>query len=97
MKRLDLLCSVCAELGSSVVGIEKHGYVEGAVFVLVPSVDEWMDVLSQPLPEQLTGPTGRVVRKKQKTQPEDSFASLALRAVYKGYGPWRVSDAITEH
>jgi hypothetical protein len=83
----------CAELGvSSEVGIEKEGYVEGAVFVITPSLDDWMGALSQPLPQEAVSESGRPCRKKSKAEePVDPFARLTLTAHYKGVGPWRVS------
>jgi hypothetical protein len=74
------------------VGIEDEGFVEGAVFVLTPSVSDWMDVLSRPVPG--TDTVRRSVSLRRKPEREvDPFSDLTLKASYKGYGPWRVSDS----
>jgi hypothetical protein len=77
------------ELGSPAVGMEKYGYTEGAVFVLTPSVENWKELVRQPLPSQRMSESGRPVRKKTKPLP-DPFAGLELRAEYMGYGGWKV-------
>jgi hypothetical protein len=69
-------------------GIEKEGYVEGAVFVLSPAMD-WVRVLDQPPPDYNTGSARP--RRPRGGQADGPFANMRLRAEYKGYKPWRVS------
>lgn len=86
---------VVADLGRSVVGIEADGYMEGAIFVINPSVDGWLEAISQPLPQQDVMDSGRPSRAKKPRAPsaprQDPLAGFKLHAEYKGYGPWRVS------
>jgi hypothetical protein len=69
--------------------------VEGAIFVLNPSIDGWLDAISQPLPQQDVMDSGRPSRAKKPRAPsaprQDPLAGFKLQAHYKGYGPWRVS------
>lgn len=58
------------------IGIEKDGYIEGAIFTITPllaSAADWATFLSKPV-----GSTGPPV------------AGLRLAVEYKGYGVWRV-------
>lgn len=67
------------------MGIEKDGYTQGALFVLTPLREDWVDVLGRPIPPRPTrGSRGQ-------GQPADPFDAFQLRAEYKGYGSWRVS------
>jgi hypothetical protein len=71
-----------AEMGMRAVGIEASGYVQGAVFVLTPSMEDWMAQLRRPQLDHAHPSGGR-------EQP--LLAQLQFRVEYKGYGPWIVS------
>jgi hypothetical protein len=71
-----------AEMGMRAVGIEASGYVQGAVFVLTPSMEDWMTQLSRP-------PLNHAHRSGGGEQP--LLAQLQFRVEFKGYGPWIVS------
>jgi hypothetical protein len=77
------------------VGIEKQGYVQGGIFVISPTMEDWMEALDQPLPtqEHVTTASGRLARTKRVATDGNTraFTGLKLKAEYKGYGPWRVS------
>jgi hypothetical protein len=75
-------------------GLEQEGYVEGAVFVLRPSMD-WVRALDEPPPQANT--SGTRPRRGREEEAEGPFAHLTLRAEYKGYKPWRVSGLGYHH
>jgi hypothetical protein len=71
-----------AEVGSKAVGIEGEGYIQGAVFVLTPLMEDWAAQLGRP-------PLDHAHASGGGEQP--LLTQLQFRVEYKGYGPWIVS------
>lgn len=78
------MCTVAVMSRHEVFGIEKAGFFEGAIFVLsLGGVADWTTALEQP-----KSTASR--RTRSTAAAADPFDHVTVKALYKGFKPWRV-------
>lgn len=83
----NLLACVCVcvwPVGrDEALGLEKGGFVQGGIFVLkLHGVPQWAQAVTEPLDTSEAG--------KPQRRGKNPFASVSIKAEFKGYGGWRV-------
>jgi hypothetical protein len=74
------------------IGIEKHGFIEGAIFVLNLPNSSWVEAISKPVSSNAAQSHRSSSRRREGPVPaSDLMASGDVHAEYRGYGRWRVS------